>query len=402
MRTRLKHLLHCRCVHCRHPLELGGIYFFLNALVSVASWFVAAALYSLYFPAGATALVGIGNSAFTVNYSANFTGTNTTGEPSACACSWTDVVTQCYYATTNAIGVNMHASKIGDLPLFTIVATLAVAWLVAVAGLSLTMKREYLHTFVSLQTGCANAQSHFLDNEGNDAKRIEIFLFNERQWRAIRDRVREWVLSVYATWKALMPSWFTTDLQARIPDHFMPAQVVQELNAQAPSGRRPTLQNMGLLRRVSGVAVATAGESSSLDEGSRNRARTHLMPASSHCSQLPEGLHGGEAVPLDEANETMSSLKPGSGQSSLKPGNCRLGARDMAKLRDTYDLMYTPTIWTARDERNLRLSESAEVSKLDPSPIQCDCPTFGHAAVPVHASVCRSSVRPTASGPLRA
>ena len=81
MRTRLKHLLHCRCVHCRHPLELGGIYFFLNALVSVASWFVAAALYSLYFPAGATAPVGIGNSASTVNYSANFTGTNATGEP---------------------------------------------------------------------------------------------------------------------------------------------------------------------------------------------------------------------------------------------------------------------------------------------------------------------------------
>jgi hypothetical protein len=270
----------------------------------------------------------------------------------------------------------MHASKIGDLPLSTMIATLALALLVAVVGLSLTIKREYLHTFVSLQTGYAWVQSYFLDNEGNDAKRIEIFFSNERHWRVIRDRVREWVLSVYATWKALMPSWFTTDLQARIPDHFMPPQVVQELNAQAPSGRRPTLQNMSLLRRVSGVAVATAEESSNLDGGSRNLARTHLMPASSHCSQLPEGLHGGatsenhatEAVPLDEANETMSSLKPGSGPSSLTLGKRRLGALDMTKLRDTYDLMYTPTIWTARDERNLRLTESAEVSKLDPSP----------------------------------
>ena len=166
------------------------------------------------------------------------------------------------HATIGAAGVNVHASKIGDVTLFTIVATLAVAWLVAVVGLSLTIKREYLHTFVSLQTGCAHAQSTFLDNEGDDAKRIHIFFCNERQWQAIRNRVREWVLGVYAAWKALMPSWFTPDLQARIPDEFMPAQVVHDLNAQAPGGRRPTLQNMGMLRRVSHATAVTARASS--------------------------------------------------------------------------------------------------------------------------------------------
>ena len=40
------------CVHFRHPLELGGIYFFVNTLMHVASWFVAAALYSRYSPTG--------------------------------------------------------------------------------------------------------------------------------------------------------------------------------------------------------------------------------------------------------------------------------------------------------------------------------------------------------------
>ncbi len=49
-------MLRCSCVHFRHPLELGGIYFFVNALMNIASWFVAAALYSVYFPAGANAL----------------------------------------------------------------------------------------------------------------------------------------------------------------------------------------------------------------------------------------------------------------------------------------------------------------------------------------------------------
>ncbi len=81
----------------------------------------------------------------------------------------------------------MHASKIGDLPLFATVGALAAVWLIAVVGLSLTIKREYRHTFVSLQTGYADSQSYFVDNQGNDARRVLIFLHNERHWQAIRD-----------------------------------------------------------------------------------------------------------------------------------------------------------------------------------------------------------------------
>jgi hypothetical protein len=44
-------------VQCRHPLELGGVYFFVNTLMHVASWFVAAALYSRYYPTGPIELV---------------------------------------------------------------------------------------------------------------------------------------------------------------------------------------------------------------------------------------------------------------------------------------------------------------------------------------------------------
>jgi hypothetical protein len=197
----------------------------------------------------------------------------------------------------------MHADKIGDLPLFTIVSTLAVAFVVAVAGLSLTIKREYLRTFVSLRTGCAYTQSYFLDNEGNDAKCVEIFFHNMRQWQAIRIRVREWVLGVYAVWKTLMPSWFTTDLQSRIPDEFMPAQFVHELNVQAPGGRRPTLQNMGLLRRVSHSAAVTAEDSSNSDGGLRDPAPAHLEPASPQMAPqvVEESIAIEERRMIDEA-----------------------------------------------------------------------------------------------------
>jgi hypothetical protein len=63
---------------------LGGIYFFVNALMSVASWFVAAALYSLHYPAGA-AEPAFGANVSTVvsmvNFSANVTGANSAGAP---------------------------------------------------------------------------------------------------------------------------------------------------------------------------------------------------------------------------------------------------------------------------------------------------------------------------------
>ncbi len=67
----------CSCIHFRHPVELGGIYFFFNVLTNVLSWFVAAALYSLYYPAGAAEPahgVNVSTMVSLVNYSANVTG----------------------------------------------------------------------------------------------------------------------------------------------------------------------------------------------------------------------------------------------------------------------------------------------------------------------------------------
>jgi hypothetical protein len=72
-------------------VELGGIYFFVNALKSVASWFVAAALYSRYFAAGTTELGLVADmNVSTANYpgfrnstGASSTGANTTGAVAA-------------------------------------------------------------------------------------------------------------------------------------------------------------------------------------------------------------------------------------------------------------------------------------------------------------------------------
>jgi hypothetical protein len=305
------------------------MYFFVNALKSVASWFVAAALYSRYFPAGTTELgLVAGMNASAANYSAclnstgaNFTVANTTG-----AIPGLSKDSHASHASANATGLVMHASKIGDLPLFATVGALAAVWLIAVVGLSFTINRKYLHTFVSLHTGYANSQSYFLDNQGNDARRVLIFLHNERHWQAIRDRVRQWVLSVYAAWQALMPAFFTADLQTRIPDDFMPVQAVQELNAQSPDGRRPTLQNMGLVRRMS-HATPTDGASHT-DRGAR---RPSELPSPPPVTDRGGALttNGASISPASDLTEPTASAaimrRPSAAASLARPCNIEVG-----------------------------------------------------------------------------
>ena len=71
-----------RCVHFRHPFELGGIYFFFNALINVASWFVAAALYSLYFSGERTEAVSPDDASMAYNSAfINSTAGNSTNYP---------------------------------------------------------------------------------------------------------------------------------------------------------------------------------------------------------------------------------------------------------------------------------------------------------------------------------
>ena len=152
------------------------------------------------------------------------------------------------------------SGRIDDFTLFAAIATLSAVWTIAAAALRLTMKREYLGTFVSTQTGCASSRSHFLDHPGDDARRARIFRSNEQHWRSIHDLVRQWVLGAYATWLLLSPSWLNEGLRRLIPDDFMPAPVLQQLDAQSPGGRRRTVENMSVLRRVSLAVAENAAE----------------------------------------------------------------------------------------------------------------------------------------------
>ena len=215
----------------RHPLELGGAYYLLTTIMNQLSVLVAAFFYWQYYvppTAAVDILRAILNATATNSSTSNLGLSNLTNASSA------DVIAStAKYTLANAPRVGSSAGKIDLITLVASVGILFSVWVLAALGVWRTMKPEYRRTFWSTQTGYAYTQSVFLDNEGKDAKRIEIFGMNERHWRAIRDRVRQWVLAMYATWQALKPVWFTDAVKAQIPDAFIPTEALRRENARA-------------------------------------------------------------------------------------------------------------------------------------------------------------------------
>ena len=259
----------------RHPHAAGGFYYCFNALTMHMACFVAAALYSAY----ATGIAPDDESHSAAG--GNYTGANTTNTTAA-----NNSAPLPANATAGAL-----SGKIDNFTLFATIITLSVVWIIASVGLLLTMNRKYAVTFLSLQTGCAYSRGVFLNNPGDDARRVEIFFLNERHWRSIRDLVRQWVLGAYAVWLQLRPAWLNDALRVMIPDDFMPSPVVQQLNAQAPGGRRPTLADMGPLRRMS-MAFSVADDTATESSAPRRveEARSEASP-DSHPPAGAGGLH---------------------------------------------------------------------------------------------------------------
>jgi hypothetical protein len=306
----------------RHPLDLGGVYYCLNAIMNMISVLVSAVLYSLYVP---VATVGC------VIATAGVNGTERNGTLAGSDFSASLAIRNHYVA--NVANACLSSGKIDDRPLFVSVAALLVVWLISALGLRLTIKRKYVRTFVSTQSGCDYTCNFFLNHEGDDAARIYLFFFNERKWRSIRDRVRQWVLNAYAVWEQLRPTWFDESLQARIPDDFMPAHLLAQLNAQTPSGRRRTLDATGLLRRMTlaaGSNINTSEAASSSDSAAainvpscKAAAPEHLYSTTSPAILSALNIEVGAPIlgsvsrrssstdaPVDDEYETMPEEAP--------------------------------------------------------------------------------------------
>jgi hypothetical protein len=134
-------------------------------------------------------------------------------------------------------------AKLEVATLYAFVGTLTAVSFVSFGVLLLTIERKYVRTFFSTQTGGEYMTSLFLDNDGNDELRAEVFWYNQELWRPIRPQVQAWLHSRFRTWKRTKPAWFTDALVACIPTDMLPVRDAKRLSAQAPGGRRSTVHD---------------------------------------------------------------------------------------------------------------------------------------------------------------
>jgi hypothetical protein len=139
----------------------------------------------------------------------------------------------------------------------------SVAWAI-VGGLSgllvsfqtcflLLMKRKYVSTFFSTQTGYQYVQSKFL-REGDENKKA-VFKYNKKLWLSIRDDVKEWTLENWERWEEEQPEWFSDAWKAGVDDDMIPAGSLRKLRGAGSSRRRSSLGDiLGVGSKVSPVA----------------------------------------------------------------------------------------------------------------------------------------------------
>jgi hypothetical protein len=123
---------------------------------------------------------------------------------------------------------------------------------------------KYRKTFYSTQTGWQKTQGYFLDNEGDDEMRCNIFGDNIHNWRSIEEEVKTWSLASWAKWEAEKPPWFTAARKAEIPDDFIPALGVAALGGvkreRRGSARFDVVEAVDLKRRLSQGAMLGVGK----------------------------------------------------------------------------------------------------------------------------------------------
>jgi hypothetical protein len=115
-------------------------------------------------------------------------------------------------------------NEINEIWTWGIAVTLLVLWLATFSFLIVyVIVPEYRKTFWSFRTGFQKTQAFFLDNVGNDAKRLTLMGCNRMHWRAIEGDVKAWTHANWERWETEQPEWFTSNMKARIPDEFIPA-----------------------------------------------------------------------------------------------------------------------------------------------------------------------------------
>jgi hypothetical protein len=142
-----------------------------------------------------------------------------------------------YLYKSSSFRNNERDGMIPDSSIFNVLALLCSAWFLAVILFFYMIKRPYWNTFYSTNTGCQQAMSYFLDND-DDAKKALIFTRHTDLWKPIEKEVMAWTHANWKRWKVEKPDWFTERFIKKVPDEFIPNDVLNDLNTAAGGSRR--------------------------------------------------------------------------------------------------------------------------------------------------------------------
>ena len=165
-------------VHFRHSIEMGGVYWCLNLVMSQASSFVAAKLYIDHT---------VGNDE------------EEGGEE----------------AETNVLSQDLITK---------LIATSFALRLLSFTGFFASIDKAYLHTFYDIASGKQHVVRSFR-NATSDEDRIQVFKRHPSFYRSIADEIKCWVAANYReVWLEEKPEWLTDRVLALIPKEMIPKE----------------------------------------------------------------------------------------------------------------------------------------------------------------------------------
>jgi hypothetical protein len=115
--------------------------------------------------------------------------------------------------------------------------SLGGAWLIIFGLFMMLVKKEFRGTFYNLQTGFEWARNFFLAGKSDDVK-AAILACNRKQWTAIEEDVKAWVLDNWERWEEEEPDWFTEVWKASVDDEWLPKEELRKQEVAGGGQRR--------------------------------------------------------------------------------------------------------------------------------------------------------------------
>ena len=139
--------------------------------------------------------------------------------------------------------------------LWNVMGGLVGGWIAVFLVFLQLMKKRYRSGFFSLQTSKSKSIAYFLDGK-NDADKAEVMKSNERQWREVREQVKDWVQEGWWRWSEEKPQWFSPAWIGRVPLDMIPTDAGRE---ELKGFRESTRRRSSLVGLVGGGGGSSRG-----------------------------------------------------------------------------------------------------------------------------------------------